>query len=100
MGRSPSARRFVPCAPRSDTGGLPLWERHRECPGACPVLAPHDEIVLEGDADQAATAVRWLEKAMRDGMVSLLRPVPAEMEVRSSSSWGSRLPRHCPGDSR
>jgi DNA polymerase-1 len=30
-----------------------LWERRHECPGAYPVLAVHDEIVVEADANQA-----------------------------------------------
>src|SRR5262249_27001878 len=30
-----------------------LWERREEVPGAFPVLAVHDEIVIEADTDQA-----------------------------------------------
>ena len=30
-----------------------LWERRHECPGEYPVLAVHDEIVVEADANQA-----------------------------------------------
>jgi DNA polymerase I-like protein with 3'-5' exonuclease and polymerase domains len=63
-----------------------LWERRRQCPGARPVLTSHDEIVIECEADQAATVIRWLERAMRDGMAPLLRPVPVVVVIAVSAS--------------
>jgi len=33
-----------------------LWERRYECPGAVPVLAVHDEIVVEVEEDKAEAA--------------------------------------------
>jgi hypothetical protein len=30
-----------------------VWERRDECPGAVPVIACHDEVVVECDADKA-----------------------------------------------
>src|SRR5262249_14931014 len=41
-----------------------LWERRAECPGAVPVLAVHDEIVVECDAGTADAAAGWLKRAM------------------------------------
>jgi DNA polymerase I-like protein with 3'-5' exonuclease and polymerase domains len=65
-----------------------LWERRAECPGARPVLAVHDEIVVECDTDRAAAAAAWLKQAMLDGMAPLVAPVPVEIEVTVSPTWG------------
>jgi DNA polymerase I-like protein with 3'-5' exonuclease and polymerase domains len=53
-----------------------LWERRHECPGGVPVIACHDEIVVECDADQAETVAAWLRQAMVEGMAPLIQPVP------------------------
>ena len=58
-----------------------LWERHHQVPGAFPVVAVHDEIVVEADAGQADAVAAWLKQAMLDAMTPLLDPVPVEVEV-------------------
>jgi DNA polymerase-1 len=65
-----------------------LWERRNEVPGAVPVLAVHDEIVVECDADQAETVAAWLRRTMIDAMAPLIEPVPVEVEVRMARTWG------------
>jgi DNA polymerase-1 len=65
-----------------------LWERREQCPGAVPVLAVHDEIVVEADAAQADAAAAWLKAAMVDAMAPLLAPVPCEVEVKVGPTWG------------
>jgi DNA polymerase-1 len=65
-----------------------LWERRAECPGACPVLFVHDEIVVECDEAQADAAAAWLKQALLDGMAPLLHPVPVEVEVKAARTWG------------
>jgi DNA polymerase-1 len=65
-----------------------LWERRGECAGAVPVLAVHDEIVVECDADRAQAAAEWLKRAMLDGMAPLVAPVPVEVEVAVARTWG------------
>jgi DNA polymerase-1 len=65
-----------------------LWERRSNCPGAFPVLAIHDELVVECAADQAEAAKAWLENAMLDGMASLIAPVPVAVEVTVARTWG------------
>jgi DNA polymerase I-like protein with 3'-5' exonuclease and polymerase domains len=65
-----------------------LWERRGECPGALPVLAVHDEIVVECDADQAEAVAAWLKRAMLDGMAPLADPVPVAVEVAVARTWG------------
>ena len=65
-----------------------LWKRRSECPGAVPVIACHDEIVLECPVEMAREAADWLVKAMRDGMDPLIAPVESDVEVQIGESWG------------
>ena len=72
-----------------------LYERRHECPGAVPILAVRDEIVVECDEGDAKEVEAWLEKAMVDGMDGVINApevegprVPVEVEVRSGRSWG------------
>jgi DNA polymerase-1 len=65
-----------------------LWERQGEVPAAFPVLAVHDEIVVEAPADQAADAAAWLKKALVEAMTPLVEPVPVEVEVKTGTTWG------------
>jgi DNA polymerase-1 len=65
-----------------------LWERRDQVPGAFPVLAVHDEIVVEADADRADAASAWLKTAMVEAMAPLLDPVPVEVEVTVARTWG------------
>ncbi|MGF1583275.1 MAG: DNA polymerase [Gemmataceae bacterium] len=64
-----------------------LWQRWKECPGAFPVLAVHDEIVVECAVEQADVVKQWLEKAMVDGMQPLIDPVPVVVEGKISRTW-------------
>jgi DNA polymerase I len=74
-----------------------LYERRGECPGAVPILAVHDEIVVECQEEQAEEVKAWLVKAMVDGMNGVLNPglgddhpdwVPVEVEAEILESWG------------
>ena len=65
-----------------------LGERREQLPGAFPVLAVHDEIVLECPADQADAAAAVLKTAMIDAMAPIIDPVPVEVEVTTAPSWG------------
>ena len=72
-----------------------LWERRDKCRGAVPVLVCHDEVVVECDAEQAAEAKAWLEKAMIEGIDVVLNgtdevDVPVEVEGRIARTWGER----------
>ncbi len=40
-----------------------LWQRKEECPEAFPILAEHDEIVIEAPANKAEEAKEWLVSA-------------------------------------
>jgi DNA polymerase I-like protein with 3'-5' exonuclease and polymerase domains len=69
-----------------------LWERRTECPSAVPILAVHDEIVIECDVDRAKEAKDWLVRAMKDGMDAVVNKeeprVPIEVEASISKTWG------------
>ena len=65
-----------------------LWERRDQCPGAFPVLAVHDEIVVEAGAEQVEAVTAWLKAAMVDALAPLLDPVPVEVEVKVGRTWG------------
>ena len=70
-----------------------LWERRDEFSGAAPVLVCHDEIVVECDEDRGEETKRWLEKAMTEGMDTVLNgtdevDVPVEVKARIARSWG------------
>lgn len=65
-----------------------LWERRHERPDAFPVLAVHDEIVVECDEGEAEVAAAWLRQAMLDAMAPLLAPVPVDVEVKVGATWG------------
>jgi DNA polymerase I len=71
-----------------------LWERRDECPGAVPVLAIHDELVIECDEDNAEEAEAWLKAMMVEGMESALNGpdaegarVRVEVETRICKTW-------------
>jgi DNA polymerase-1 len=64
-----------------------LAERQSECPSAAPVLAVHDEIVIEVPEADAEKATAWLKRSMVDAMAPLIAPVPVEVEVTSGRTW-------------
>jgi DNA polymerase I-like protein with 3'-5' exonuclease and polymerase domains len=65
-----------------------LWERRSQCPDAFPVMAVHDEIVVECVEDRTEDAAAWLKGAMVDAMAPLIAPVPVEVEVKLARTWG------------
>jgi DNA polymerase I len=73
-----------------------LWERRDEVPGVVPVLAVHDEIVIECDEQEAEAVQGWLKAAMVEGMERALNDpgaaglhVPVEVEITIGESWNS-----------
>jgi DNA polymerase-1 len=67
-----------------------LWERRHDCPAAFPVIACHDEIVVECTAAYAKRAAAWLAEAMRDGKAPLLDPVPVgPLEAKVGPTWAA-----------
>ena len=58
-----------------------------------PVLAVHDEIVVEADADQADAASAWLKSAMVDAMAPLVAPILVEVEVKAGKTGEAKPKR-------
>jgi DNA polymerase-1 len=69
-----------------------LWETRERCPAARPVLAVHDEIVVEVPADAAEAARQWLVDCMTRGMQAVLREVPVEVEAMISRDFSGASP--------
>jgi len=70
-----------------------LWELRDECLGAVPIIAVHDEIVVECLQDQAEETEARLKKAMVDGMDQVPNVpeveglcVPIEVEVKRAQT--------------
>jgi DNA polymerase I len=71
-----------------------LYEQRQECPGAVPILAVHDEIVVECDEDDVEKVEKWLKRAMIEGMNEVLNSfelggahVPVEVEWELRRTW-------------
>jgi DNA polymerase-1 len=64
-----------------------LWERRDQAPGAFPIMAVRDEIVVEADAAHAEQAEVWLKQAIFDAMAPLAEPVPVEVETSVGMTW-------------
>ena len=67
-----------------------LWERRIECPASYPVIAAHDEIVIETTEKEAEKAKSWLIKAMKDGIEYMLHPIPVEVEATIAQNWSEK----------
>lgn len=66
-----------------------LWERRERLGGAVPVLAVHDEIVLESPLATAESARLELERCMKEAMQEVLKDrVPVEVEAGIFADWG------------
>jgi DNA polymerase-1 len=65
-----------------------LWERRDQVPCAFPVLAVHDEIVVECAAEHADAAAGWLKAAMVEALAPMIAPVPVGVEVKVVRTWG------------
>lgn len=52
-----------------------------------PVLAVHDELVIECDRQDAPAAREWLVSCMRRGMKAFLRQVPVQVEAVVCRDW-------------
>jgi DNA polymerase-1 len=71
-----------------------LYERRELCPKAVPILAVHDELVVECPEEQAEEVARFVAEVMVDAMDSMLNGegveglrVPVEVEVEMAETW-------------
>ena len=52
-----------------------------------PVLAIHEEIVVEAPAEKAREAEEWLARCMREAMEEYLKEVPVMVDVEVKETW-------------
>ena len=71
-----------------------VYERRNECPSAVPIIALHDEIVVECDEGDVETVAAWLENVMKEGVDEVVNGceiegprVPIEVEIKSGKTW-------------
>lgn len=65
-----------------------LLETRGRYPTALPVLAVHDELVVECDEADAEGVALWVEECLRLGMGRFLQSVDVHVEKIVSKSWG------------
>jgi DNA polymerase I len=70
-----------------------LWATRHRCPSAAPILAVHDELVIECDAADADIAAAWVAECLQAGMTRYLTQVPVRVEVTVAQDWsGAPIP--------
>lgn len=65
-----------------------LYEDRHRSPNAFPVLAVHDEVVIEAPAEGINAAHAWVTRSMREGMGAILTGVPVLVEAGVYGDWG------------
>ncbi len=63
-----------------------LWQRRAEVPSAKPIMAVHDELVVECAKEDVESVSDWLKTAMLDSF-KMLAPVPVVVEVSAGQAW-------------
>jgi DNA polymerase-1 len=64
-----------------------LWETRDRFPNAVPVLAVHDELVIECDAADAEAVAQWVTQCLQEGMGKYLHSVPVRVEAVVAPTW-------------
>lgn len=64
-----------------------LWRTRSRCPSAMPVLAVHDELVIQCAEADATGVAAWVAECLQTGMARLIPRVPVRVEVAISPSW-------------
>ncbi len=64
-----------------------LWKQRQPFPTAVPVLAVHDELVLECDETDARAVGEWVTGALQVGMGEYVTKVPIRVDVKIAQTW-------------
>jgi DNA polymerase I len=64
-----------------------MWERWRQVPDVVPVLAVHDEIVVEIGEPKSEPVTLWLKQLMIDAMAPMIKPIPVEVHFTLGTTW-------------
>jgi DNA polymerase-1 len=79
-----------------------LWQTRHAHPSAFPVLAIHDELVVECDVDEAENVADWVASCLRDGMRQYAPSVPVNVDIAIRRDWAgaTQRPDGVPGEPR
>jgi DNA polymerase-1 len=64
-----------------------LWETRGAHPSAVPILAVHDELVVECDAADAVAVASWVTECLQAGMGRYLSRVVVQVEATIAETW-------------
>jgi len=64
-----------------------LWKQRKQFPTAVPVLAIHDELVMECDETDARAVAEWVAGALQAGMGEYVTKVPIRVDVKIAQTW-------------
>ena len=64
-----------------------LWQDRAAVPSAAPVLAVHDELVVEVKAGEAVAAVEWLRGHMEAAGREVVPDLPIAVEAAVVADW-------------
>src|SRR5215218_6862143 len=64
-----------------------LWATRHRCLSAAPILAVHDELVIECDAEAADAAATWVAECLQTGMARFLTRVPVRVDAAVVQDW-------------
>ena len=65
-----------------------LFKTRSRFPSAVPVLAVHDELVVECDEGDAEAVAEWVSECLGDGMRQFIDNVPISVDVTIAPTWG------------
>jgi DNA polymerase I len=69
-----------------------LWRTRSSFPSAVPVLAVHDELVIQCALADAPGVAEWVAECLQAGMARLVPRVPVRVDVAISQSWAGDTP--------
>jgi DNA polymerase-1 len=64
-----------------------LWQTRSRYPSAVPILAVHDELVMECDAADATGVATWVTECLQRGMQRYTTRVPVRVEAVIAADW-------------
>lgn len=67
-----------------------MWDTRILRSSAVPVLAVHDEIVVECNEEDAEAVKEWVERCMVQGMKQFLKNVPVEVDAVITKTWAGK----------
>lgn len=64
-----------------------VWRTRDRYPTAAPILAVHDELVIECDEVDANAVAAWVQECLENGMKRYITRVPVRVDVTAARDW-------------